>query len=202
MYEIEVHNSGFQDGYVVELVNGQSSLLGSVLSVNNKVGHVLVDKQDLGLENVDNVSDLDKPISIAASGEIQRIKESFDLVSGVLKAEIDSLVDLTATSQELLYSKVSEAITSLIDSNNQIYQSELPVGIDSYYFEFNPPLSHDPESVAYNFVNNKDEYIYQTSIKNITKSGFSIVFSENLISSGYYVNAKVFTKVSDFSYLL
>lgn len=37
--------------------------LGYVLSVNGKIGVVILDKNDIGLGNVDNTSDLDKPIS-------------------------------------------------------------------------------------------------------------------------------------------
>ena len=37
----------------------------SVDSVNNKTGVVVLDKNDIGLENVDNTSDLDKPVSTA-----------------------------------------------------------------------------------------------------------------------------------------
>jgi hypothetical protein len=38
---------------------------GAVASVNGKTGTVVLDKTDIGLENVDNTTDLDKPISTA-----------------------------------------------------------------------------------------------------------------------------------------
>ena len=38
---------------------------GSVDSVNNKTGVVVLDKTDIGLENVDNTSDMNKPVSTA-----------------------------------------------------------------------------------------------------------------------------------------
>ena len=43
----------------------------SVDSVNNKTGVVVLDKNDIGLENVDNTSDLDKPVSTAQQTAIQ-----------------------------------------------------------------------------------------------------------------------------------
>jgi len=41
-----------------------------VLSVNTKVGAVVLDKTDIGLDQVDNTSDIDKPVSTATQTEI------------------------------------------------------------------------------------------------------------------------------------
>jgi len=41
-----------------------------VLSVNTKTGHVVLDKSDVGLGNVDNTSDLSKPISTATQNAL------------------------------------------------------------------------------------------------------------------------------------
>lgn len=57
----------------------------SVLSVNSKTGAVLLDKNDVGLDNVDNTSDLDKPVSSATQAQLD------------LKADTNSL-SLVATS--------------------------------------------------------------------------------------------------------
>lgn len=46
-----------------------------MISVNGKTGYVVLTKADIGLENVDNTSDLDKPISRA-------VQEALDNVSG------------------------------------------------------------------------------------------------------------------------
>lgn len=52
---------------IVELggASGSGGGGGSVLSVNGKIGLVVINKVDIGLPNVDNTSDLDKPISTA-----------------------------------------------------------------------------------------------------------------------------------------
>jgi hypothetical protein len=41
-----------------------------VLSVNGKIGEVVLDKSDVGLDQVDNTSDADKPVSIATQDEL------------------------------------------------------------------------------------------------------------------------------------
>jgi hypothetical protein len=43
---------------------------GSVTSVNGEVGVVVLDKNDIGLGNVDNTSDIDKPVSTAQAASI------------------------------------------------------------------------------------------------------------------------------------
>lgn len=42
-------------------------------SVNGKIGTVVIDKEDVGLGNVDNTADLDKPISLAVQAELDAI---------------------------------------------------------------------------------------------------------------------------------
>lgn len=53
--------------------------VGTVLSVNNKEGNVVLDKADIGLNNVDNTSDLKKPISIETQTALDN---KVDKVSG------------------------------------------------------------------------------------------------------------------------
>ena len=51
---------------------------GAVSSVNGETGAVVLDKADIGLSNVDNTSDLDKPVSVAQQAALN------------LKADLDS----------------------------------------------------------------------------------------------------------------
>ncbi len=46
-----------------------------VLSVNTKAGHVLLDKADIGLGNIDNTNDMAKPISTATEAALQVIRD-------------------------------------------------------------------------------------------------------------------------------
>ncbi len=59
-----------------------------VLSVNTKVGVVVLDKTDIGLGNVDNTSDIDKPISTATQTEIDTRITPFEEASQFQQYEI------------------------------------------------------------------------------------------------------------------
>lgn len=59
---------------------------GSVISVNNMTGEVVLTKSNLGLGNVDNTSDVDKPISTAQQAALNaKVNKSGDTMTGVLK---------------------------------------------------------------------------------------------------------------------
>lgn len=63
---IDTYRMTFTDGTSVdvEVYNGEDGS-GAVHSVNGKVGDVVLSKTDVGLGNVDNTSDLNKPVSTA-----------------------------------------------------------------------------------------------------------------------------------------
>lgn len=50
------------------------TVVASVSSVNNKFGDVVLSKGDVGLGNVDNTSDLGKPVSTATDNEIRKVR--------------------------------------------------------------------------------------------------------------------------------
>lgn len=114
-------NTDYQDrlisGTNIKTVNG-STLLGSgdlvinipVLSVNGYTGVIELGKGDIGLSQVDNTSDADKPISIATQSGLDGKLESGNNVSelvndaGYLTTETDQTLILTtvdATSRDL-----------------------------------------------------------------------------------------------------
>ena len=64
----DINASGQTDGYVVtvdsgELIFAAATGGGAVDSVNGQTGVVVLDQSDIGLDQVDNTSDIDKPIS-------------------------------------------------------------------------------------------------------------------------------------------
>lgn len=71
-----IQSNGAVPGTVLTYVGGDtleflpSSGPGSVVSVNGQVGAVLLTKNDVGLGNVDNTSDLLKPVSVATQNEL------------------------------------------------------------------------------------------------------------------------------------
>lgn len=80
----------------------------SVSSVNSHTGAVVLDKTDVGLSNVDNTSDVNKPVSTAQ-------QSAFDL-----KVDKSSIVDnLTSTdATKVLSAKQGKALYDLVQSNN------------------------------------------------------------------------------------
>lgn len=61
---------------------------GSVQSVNGETGHVVIDKADVGLGNVDNTSDADKPVSTEqAAADALRVLKTGDTMTGPLDAQ-------------------------------------------------------------------------------------------------------------------
>lgn len=70
----------------------------TVESVANKTGAVTLDKSDVGLGNVDNTADLDKPISTAAQGALDGKADKATTLSGYgigdayTKNEVDNIV--------------------------------------------------------------------------------------------------------------
>jgi hypothetical protein len=78
-------------GVGVTSVNGQTgtvvlNLAAGVTSVNDQTGTVVLSKTDLGLSNVDNTSDADKPISTATSTALSnKVSKSGDTMTGTLE---------------------------------------------------------------------------------------------------------------------
>jgi hypothetical protein len=70
---------------------------GDVFSVNGKIGHIILTKEDFGLENVDNTSDLSKPISFLTLSAL------------ALKADWSYVSEITSV-QDAFYRKVADQV--------------------------------------------------------------------------------------------
>lgn len=62
-------------------VDDEGAIVDGVTSVNGMVGDVIIEKKHIGLENVNNTSDLDKPISTATQTALNAKANSADLTS-------------------------------------------------------------------------------------------------------------------------
>ena len=74
---------------------------GFIFSVNGKIGHVIITKDDIGLDQVDNTRDLNKPLSLA---QIQAL---------ALKANQSDL-SLVSAAQDAFYVDASRKINKFI----------------------------------------------------------------------------------------
>ena len=68
-----------------------------VQSINNKTGNVILNKNDLGLSNVNNTSDVNKPISIATQNVLNQKLED---IQGLLQAGSNVSISGTGTSAD------------------------------------------------------------------------------------------------------
>lgn len=72
--------------------------LGSVISVNNMTGEVILTKSNIGLGNVDNTSDANKPVSTAQQNALNlKVNKAGDTMTGVLKITNNTAAGSSAT---------------------------------------------------------------------------------------------------------
>ena len=89
---------------------------GSVISVNNMTGEVVLTKSNLGLGNVDNTSDADKPRSTAQQAALNaKVNKSGDTMTGVLKIT-NNTASTSATTGALI-------VTGGVGISNNLYSN-------------------------------------------------------------------------------
>ena len=77
------------DVYLNErFIDEEGEIVSGVTSVNGMVGDVIIEKKHIGLENVNNTSDLDKPISTATQTALNAKANNTDLVP--IQIDIDA----------------------------------------------------------------------------------------------------------------
>lgn len=153
MYTIEVEDLSRSSKIIV--VESSTS---PVQSVNGLVGFVNVSPSVVGLGNVNNTSDMDKPVSVPVSGALLALEQRI-------------LSQVQLSSQE-----------------DVEFQVGLYAGIDSLYVNYPLNLTQKPKSVTCSIENNIDDLIYNHQISNVTKAGFDIEFSDFLSSDGYILH--------------
>jgi hypothetical protein len=153
MYTIEVNDLSSSSKVVVVESN-----VSPVQAVNGLVGYVNVNPSIVGLGNVNNTADMDKPVSFPVSNAL-----------AALEQRILSQVQLNSSS----------------DLEFQIFLSS---GIDSMFVGYPKNLAQKPKSVNCSIENNIDDLIYNHQISNVTNIGFDIEFSDYLSSNGYILH--------------
>lgn len=103
-------------GYVTA---AQAAAAAPVQSVNTQTGDVVLDKSDVGLGNVDNTSDLNKPISTATQTALNNLESSFAYTQVVYvdknKAGTytpDGSINKPYKSLEAMYTAITDASAS------------------------------------------------------------------------------------------
>lgn len=65
----------------------------AVVSVNGQTGNVVLTQNDVGLNNVDNTSDADKPVSTAQASAIKSVQDTVDEQLSTIKDDLGNKVD-------------------------------------------------------------------------------------------------------------
>jgi hypothetical protein len=105
----------------------QLSVSASIASVNGKTGIVIIDKLDVGLGNVDNTSDISKPISIATQSALSLKQDA--LVSGTNIKIIEGVNILGSGSASINASTATKLATSRT-INGESFDGSVNVNIE------------------------------------------------------------------------
>ena len=114
-YESNLDTNAFTDAQVTKLAGiDTGAQVNTVTSVAARTGDVVLTKVDVGLSNVDNTSDLNKPVSTATQTALN------------LKTNITDIMDnLTSTLANVpLSANQGRALKGLIDTINGVLQSD------------------------------------------------------------------------------
>jgi hypothetical protein len=156
MYEIEIQDNSRADVYTVE------TNFAPIQAINGKTGNVIIGKTDIGLTNVDNTADVDKPISRAVSSALEELERKILQISQLLE-----------------------------DENDVDFDVALPGGVDQLRISYPQTLNKMPSSIYCYIKNNNDDVIYENSVSEITLTDFLIEFSDFLSSNSYILNVRV-----------
>lgn len=143
--------------------------LSPVQSVNGQIGFVSVTPSGLGLGNVNNTSDFDKPLSNAAQEVFDNI---FDRLNGINES----------------FSVIEGSVFSNADIK---YRVQLGSGIESKYVNYPVSLAQRPETIHCQIENDVDNVLYMHKVSNISNSGFNVSFSDTLSNTGYFLNIQI-----------
>ena len=143
--------------------------LSPVQSVNGQVGFVNITPSGLGLGNVNNTSDLNKPISSAA------------------QVVFDDLFDALGN----INTSVNAIESSVTVNSNIKYRAQLQSGVESIYINYPVLLVERPKTIHCEIENDTDNVIYMHKVSNISNSGFNVSFSDTLSNTGYFLNVQI-----------
>ena len=165
MYKIEIQDDSRDNTYIIETIAPSVYTIESVDSpiktINGKFGNVTIEKTDIGLTNVDNTADIDKPISSAV------------------------LLALQELEQKIL------SVSQVVESNDIDFDMPLPSGIDQLRVSYPQALTKMPSLIYCYIKNNNDNIIYENVVSEITLQDFLIEFSDFLSSNEYILNVRV-----------
>jgi hypothetical protein len=145
MYEIEIQDSfREQAAFIVE------TNISPIQTINGKTGNITIEKADIGLTNVDNTADIDKPISNAVAAALLELEQK--LLSFSQNSDVDFDINLPygIDSMVISYPEPLSVLPSSIycyiknNGDDVIYENTISeITKDSFLIEFSDFLSSD-----------------------------------------------------------
>lgn len=128
----------FAESASVAINNLENTKLDSTITVNgrgiNGGNNISLTKSDIGLGNVDNTSDLNKPVSNATQNALNQkvsIKSGYDLMSNTLKTKLEELPNSSSLSS-MFATRDTNLSNHIKDTSNPHNVTAKQVGLDSY----------------------------------------------------------------------
>lgn len=217
---IQVYDNTASGAFPIEIIETQLSEspifvevqedYAPVQSVNGKIGWVTIDKNDVGLSNVENVS------IVNTSGHLQN---NINSLSGYANTNYVTKVSGQFVNRPtvngtgiLLSGEAAQLPNSIVYSSGNSQPTDLLIkyvtgietGITSYdgifpniYFTENPvlfiSLSYDNTDVtSINLIPGKNRYFIDLSYRNQT--GFGVIFSDQISETGLNLNVLAYGK--------
>jgi hypothetical protein len=145
MYEIEIQDSfREQAAFIVE------TNISPIQTINGKTGNITIEKNDIGLNKVDNTADIDKPISNAVAIAISELEQK--ILNLIQSTDVDFDVNLPYGVDRMLVSypetlnMLPSSIYCYIKNNGDdvIYENTISeITKDNFLIEFSDFLSSD-----------------------------------------------------------
>ena len=145
MYEIEIQD-GFRDqaAFVVEINSSP------VQKINGKTGGVVIEKNDIGLNMVDNTADIDKPISNAVATALLELEQRLLSLSQNSDVDFDISLPYGIDSMVISYPEPLSILPSSIycyiknNGDDVVYENTISeITKDNFFIEFSDFLSSD-----------------------------------------------------------
>jgi hypothetical protein len=145
MYEIEIQDS-FRDqsAFVVETNSSP------VQKINGRTGVVVLEKNDIGLNRVDNTADIDKPISKAVAAALLELEQKLLSLSQVADVDFDVALPYGVDRMTITYPQPLEILPFSIycyiknNGDDVIYENSISeITKESFLIEFSDFLSSD-----------------------------------------------------------
>lgn len=145
MYEIEIQdNFREQAAFVVE------TNISPIRTINGKVGNIVIDKTDIGLNNVNNTSDMDKPVSNAVAAALLELEQKLLSLGQNSDVDFDVSLPYGVDRMTISYPESLNILPSSIycyiknNGDDVIYENTISeITKDNFLIEFSDFLSSD-----------------------------------------------------------